>query len=62
MAERGFFVKEMNAGWAEWTAAGLPTHGNAQLAQGTLRCACSLHPELVRGEAGGETSPTPPGP
>lgn len=55
-------MKEMNAGWAEWTAAGLPTHGNAQLAQGTLRCACSLHPELVRGEVGGETSPTPPGP
>ena len=25
LAERGFFVKELNAGWAEWNAAGHPT-------------------------------------
>jgi hypothetical protein len=29
LAERGFFVKEMNAGWAEWTAGGNPTESGA---------------------------------
>jgi rhodanese-related sulfurtransferase len=24
LAERGFYVKEMNAGWSEWTREGLP--------------------------------------
>ncbi len=38
LAELGFFAKEMNAGWAEWTAAGLPIHKGA--AQGP-RCTCS---------------------
>ncbi|MDW7711459.1 MAG: hypothetical protein SCH98_13385 [Deferrisomatales bacterium] len=38
MAEMGFFAKELNAGWAEWTAAGLPTHQGP--AEG-LRCTCA---------------------
>jgi hypothetical protein len=25
LVERGFDCKEMNVGWQEWTAAGLPT-------------------------------------
>jgi hypothetical protein len=25
LAERGFFAKELNSGWAEWLAAGHPT-------------------------------------
>ena len=26
MVERGFFVKELNVGWKEWTANGHPAH------------------------------------
>jgi hypothetical protein len=38
LAERGFYAKEMNAGWAEWTADNLPVHeGEAD----GLRCSCS---------------------
>jgi len=51
LAEHGFFVKEMNTGWTEWQEAGLPTHGDAQLAADVIRCGCSLHAELVA-EAG----------
>jgi hypothetical protein len=51
LAELGFFVKEMNTGWTEWQAAGLPTHGDEHLAAGVIRCGCSLHGELVA-EAG----------
>jgi rhodanese-related sulfurtransferase len=33
LAERGFYVKEMNAGWTEWTREGLPVEkGAAQAA------------------------------
>ena len=40
MAERGFFCKEMNAGWADWTAADLPIHA-AKVEAGEIRCECS---------------------
>jgi hypothetical protein len=50
LAEHGFFVKELNTGWAEWQAEGLPTHDDPQLATGVIRCGCSLHAELVAGE------------
>jgi hypothetical protein len=42
LAEQGFFVKEMNTGWAEWEAAGLPVHGGVALEPGAVRCTCSL--------------------
>jgi hypothetical protein len=42
LAEQGFFVKELNTGWAEWSEAGLPAHGDVEIAPGTLRCGCSL--------------------
>jgi hypothetical protein len=29
LAERGFLVKEMNAGWREWVEEGLPTERGA---------------------------------
>jgi hypothetical protein len=38
LAEQGFFVKEMNVGWKEWTANRHPTHTEA--ANG-LHCSCS---------------------
>ncbi len=44
-------MKEMNTGWTEWQEAGLPAHGDAQLAAGVIRCGCSLYAELVA-EAG----------
>jgi len=47
LAEQGFFVKELNTGWAEWQAEGLPIHGEPQIAPGVIRCGCSMHPELV---------------
>ncbi len=38
LAERGFYAKEMNSGWKEWTAEDLPIHeGRAE----ALRCSCS---------------------
>jgi hypothetical protein len=51
LAEHGFFAKELNTGWAEWQAEGLPTHGDPELAAGVIRCMCSMHPELVAGES-----------
>jgi hypothetical protein len=29
LAERGFYVKEMNSGWYEWTKAGNPVEAGA---------------------------------
>jgi hypothetical protein len=40
LAEQGFFVKEMNAGWAEWLADNSPVHKGA-VAEGQLTCTCS---------------------
>ena len=40
LAERGFFCKEMNAGWAEWAAADLPTH-SSEVPPGKIRCDCA---------------------
>ena len=40
LAKRSYFAQEMNAGWAEWSAAGHPTHAGA-VAKGALACACS---------------------
>jgi len=40
LADKGFFAKEMNAGWAEWTAAELPTH-SGRVKAGLVRCECS---------------------
>jgi hypothetical protein len=40
LAGQGFFVKEMNVGWEEWHAHGLPTHSE-RVAKGELRCSCS---------------------
>jgi hypothetical protein len=54
-------VKELNVGWAEWTAAGLPTHGEAPVARGAIRCTCSLHADLVTAEANAPGSTVPPG-
>jgi hypothetical protein len=31
LAERGFYVKEMNAGWYEWQREGLPIEPGAAL-------------------------------
>jgi hypothetical protein len=36
LAEHGFFAKELNVGWAEWTAAGHPTE-TGRAAEGELR-------------------------
>ena len=44
-------MKELNTGWAEWQAEGLPTHGEPELAAGVIRCTCSMHPELVAGQS-----------
>jgi 3-mercaptopyruvate sulfurtransferase SseA len=52
LAEQGFYVKELNTGWAEWQEAGLPTHDHREHPAGELRCSCSLHPELLAGAAG----------
>jgi hypothetical protein len=40
LAEQGFFVKEMNAGWAEWTGSNGATHAE-RVHAGELRCSCS---------------------
>jgi len=40
LAELGFFVKEMNAGWQEWTEAKHPMH-SGRVGPGELRCSCS---------------------
>ncbi|HUL57898.1 MAG TPA: hypothetical protein VLU43_01410 [Anaeromyxobacteraceae bacterium] len=45
MAEQGFFAKELNTGWSEWQAEGLPTHEKPDLAAGVLRCDCSMWPK-----------------
>jgi len=58
LAEHGFFTREMNTGWTEWVAAGLPTHADEQLARGVIRCTCSLHADLVA-PAQGEAQPAP---
>jgi hypothetical protein len=42
LAEQGFFVRELNTGWAEWQAESLPTHDARDLAAGTVRCTCSF--------------------
>ncbi|HEX2573505.1 MAG TPA: hypothetical protein VH877_28405 [Polyangia bacterium] len=44
MAEHGYFVKEMNAGWLEWTEDELPTHSQRHIDKGTLRCDCFKDP------------------
>jgi hypothetical protein len=49
LAEHGFFVKEMNSGWAEWQEAQLPVHGEHDLSPGVIHCTCSL--DATRGEA-----------
>jgi hypothetical protein len=38
LAELGFFVKELNVGWKEWTADREPTHQGKAL--DGLRCSC----------------------
>jgi hypothetical protein len=43
LAARGFFAREMNAGWREWTAAGLPTH-EAKIGTEGISCTCSRAP------------------
>ena len=58
MAEQGFFARELNTGWAEWSEGGLPTHADPQLAGGSTRCACSLDAELL----GGDRPAAPQGP
>jgi len=40
LAGLGFYVKELNAGWEEWTERGLPTHAE-RVPVGELRCSCS---------------------
>jgi len=40
LAEKGFFVKEMNVGIGEWLESKLPTHAE-RVQKGALRCSCS---------------------
>jgi hypothetical protein len=40
LAERGFFVKELNVGWKEWTYNRHPTH-QGQASIENVRCECS---------------------
>jgi len=40
LAGLGFFAKELNVGWEEWSERGLPTHAGRPTA-GELRCSCS---------------------
>jgi hypothetical protein len=40
LAGSGFFAKELNVGWEEWIAHGLPTHRD-RVPVGELRCSCS---------------------
>ena len=40
LAERGYFAKELNVGWAEWQAEGLPMH-SARVVKGEVACSCS---------------------
>jgi hypothetical protein len=40
LAERGFFVKEMNVGWKEWTHNRHPVHQGKPEVDG-VRCRCS---------------------
>jgi len=42
LAEHGFFVKELNTGWAEWEQGGLPVHADAGIEVGAVRCTCSF--------------------
>jgi hypothetical protein len=41
LAGKGFFVKELNCGIAEWKADGLPLHA-ARLRAPEVRCECSI--------------------
>jgi hypothetical protein len=43
LAGLGFFVKEMNAGWQEWSTEALPVH-EGRVAKDTMRCTCSRVP------------------
>jgi rhodanese-related sulfurtransferase len=56
LAELGFFARVMNAGWKEWTQAGLPVHAGA-VAPGQIACDCSLG--LVPPAPRFETEPKP---
>jgi len=38
LAEKGFFVKELNVGWKEWTHLRHPTHTGAPTADGKCTC------------------------
>jgi hypothetical protein len=40
LAERGFFVKELNVGWKEWAEEKLTAHVGA-VAAGEIKCGCS---------------------
>ncbi len=56
-------MRELNTGWTEWSAAGLPTHSDPQLARGTITCSCSLHRDLLlASEAPGAQPDAPPAP
>jgi hypothetical protein len=57
LAEHGFFVKELNTGWAEWHAEGLPTHNHPDLGADDIRCSCSMHAELVAESGAAATAP-----
>ena len=62
MAEHGFFARELNTGWREWVAEGLPTHSAEHLSGGAIRCTCSLRADLVPTELAEEDAPRLPGP
>jgi len=47
LAERGFFVKELNVGWKEWTGNKHPTHAESPVG---AHCSCS---KLVPSESKG---------
>jgi hypothetical protein len=62
LAERGYFARELNTGWAEWSEAKLPTHAEEHLGRDAIRCGCSLHADLVPRELTDEDAarPAPP--
>jgi hypothetical protein len=41
LAERGFFARELNAGWKEWKDGQNPVHSE-RVAPGEIRCSCSF--------------------
>jgi hypothetical protein len=50
LAGLGFFAKELNVGWEEWSERKYPVH-SGRIPAGELRCTCSVSLTVVE-EAG----------